>query len=307
MGWEELFEKLAETAAFWQGKNDRYNVPIVNDTRNLIKSTGKIADDFILGGTGQAALRGPDDLSKQILLNAALMSVSAGAGKGVGMAATKLAPKISPELAALRNYLSREQIMIRGQRGSGGEVFGSVSPFRAPSTYEMPSVATPEGFVHKIQSLYPQLGDTPVLWGFDPQAKDAAASALEYAMKHENNSILTGFETLADGATRPSASEVTKGAIGLVRVPSKSTFPEPVMPPWGEKGLGTNILHLNRPDFYRAGGLASTAPGKVVSSIDNISQFESTTQLEEALKMLLRQQGVGTKTQKFLAKIPKKK
>ena len=304
MGWEELFEKLAETAAFWQGKNDRYNVPIVNDTRNLIKSTGKIADDFILGGTGQAALRGPDDLSKQILLNAALMSVSAGAGKGVGMAATKLAPKISPELAALRNYLSREQIMIRGQRGSGGEVFGSVSPFRAPSTYEMPSVATPEGFVHKIQSLYPQLGDTPVLWGFDPQAKDAAASALEYAFKHEGKTLVSP-EVLPAGSIYPAES--TKGAIGLVKVPSKSTFSESVMPPWGDTAVGSNIQHLNRPDFYRAGGLASTAPGKVVSSIDNISQFESTTQLEEALKMLLRQQGVGTKTQKFLAKIPKKK
>lgn len=305
MGWEELFEKLAETAAFWQGKNDRYNVPIVNDTRNLIKSTGKIADDFILGGTGQAALRGPDDLTKQILLNAALMAASAGVGKGVGMAATKLAPKISPQLAALRNYLSNEQIMIRGLRGDGGQLLTNrYGTALGPSGYKMPGVVAPEGIVHPIQSLYPQLGDAPVLWGFDPQAKEATASALEYALKHEGN-IVVSPEVLPAGSIYPAES--TKGAIGLVRVPSKSTFSESVMPPWGDTAVGSNIQHFNRPDFYRAGGLASTAPGKVVSSIDNISQFESTTQLEEALKMLLRQQGVGTKTEKFLAKIPKKK
>ena len=286
MDLKELLEQLAQTAAFWQGKNDRYNVPIVNETRNLVKSTGKIADDFILGGTGQAALRGPEDLTKQILLNAALMAASAGVGKGVGMAATKLAPKISPELAALRNYLSNEQIMIRGLRGDGGQLLTNrYGTALGPSGYKMPGVVAPEGIVHPIQSLYPQLGDAPVLWGFDPQAKEATASALEYALKHEGN-IVVSPEVLPAGSIYPA---------------------EPVMPPWGDTAVGSNIQHLNRPDFYRAGGLASTAPGKVVSSIDNISQFTSTTQLEEALKMLLKQQGVGTKTAKLLAKIPKKK
>ncbi len=307
MDLQELLNTLANQVAFWQGRNDRYNAPVVNEARNVIRDTGRVADDFIGGGMGQAALRGPDALTRQLLLNAALTAGAAGVGAGVGKVATQIAPKVSPEIAALRNFLNREDIMIRGMRGPGGELMTLTPPYRVPSSYTMPSVVVPEGFVKQQQSLYSQLGETPVLWGFDPRAKDATASALEYALKHEGTSITRGIETLPSGSTRPGATEITKGTVGIIKVPSGSVSPEPVMPPWNPVRDPKTGIMLDSPEFYRAGGLASTAPGQVVSTVGDISKFNSTPELDAALRRLLKQQGVGTKTEKLLAKVPKKK
>lgn len=336
MDLNELLNTLANNIAFWQGKNDRYNAPVVNQARNITRDIGRVADDYIGGGMGQAALRGPDALSRQILLNAALLAAGEGAAYGIGKGVQAIAPKITPELAALRNFLNKEDIMIRGMRGEGGKImqYTDAFPQGVPSPYKMPSVVVPEGFVSELQSLRPSLGDKPVLWGFDPRAKDATESALEYALKHDRKWIDstvpftqgrlpsgstietlpngTIIERLASGSTRPFSGqyipETTTGTIGVVRVPSGAVSPEPVMPPWNTPiDPKTGMFAADNPEFFRAGGLASTAPGKVVSTVGDVSKFKNTAEIDAALRRLLKQQGVGTKTEKLLAKIPKKK
>jgi len=334
MDLQELLNTLANQVAFWQGKNDRYNAPVVNTARNVTRDVGRTVDDYVAGGMGQAALRGPDALTRQLLLNAALTAGAAGVGAGVGKVATQIAPKVSPEIAALRNFLNREDIMIRGMRGEGGRImqYTDAFPEGIPSSYSIPQTLNPEGFVSELQSLRPSLGETPVLWGFDPRAKDATESALEYALKHEGKwvpssvpftqgrlaggstvEILpngTAVERLVTGSTRPLAQipETTKGTIAIVKVPSGSVSPEPIMPPWNTPiDPKTGMFAADNPEFFRAGGLASTAPGQVVSTVGDIGRFKSTPELDAALRRLLKQQGVGTKTEKLLAKVPRKK
>jgi hypothetical protein len=336
MDLQELLNTLANQVAFWQGKNDRYNAPVVNQARNVVRDIGRVTDDYVLGGTFQAGMRGQDELLKQLLINAALTAGTAGVGAGVGKVATQIAPKVSPEIAALRNFLNREDIMIRGMRGEGGKImqYTDAFPQGVPSPYRIPQTLNPEGFVSELQSLRPSLGDKAVLWGFDPRAKDATESALEYALKHDRKWIDstvpftqgrlpsgstietlpngTIIERLASGSTRPFSGqyipETTTGTIGVVRVPSGAVSPEPVMPPWNTPiDPKTGMFAADNPEFFRAGGIASTAPGKVVSTVGDVSKFKSTPELDAALKRLLKQQGVGTKTEKLLAKVPKKK
>jgi hypothetical protein len=322
---------------FWSKSGQQPGTPtIVNDTRDLFKETGKLVDDYVLGGTFQANMRGQDELLKQLLINAAIMGASAGVGKGASVALGKVAPKISPEIAALRNFLNREDIMIRGMRGEGGKImqYTDAFPQGVPSPYRIPQTLNPEGFVSELQSLRPSLGDKAVLWGFDPRAKDATESALEYALKHDRKWIDstvpftqgrlpsgstietlpngTIIERLASGSTRPFSGqyipETTTGTIGVVRVPSGAVSPEPVMPPWNTPiDPKTGMFAADNPEFFRAGGIASTAPGKVVSTVGDVSKFKSTPEIDAALRRLLKQQGVGTKTEKLLAKVPKKK
>jgi hypothetical protein len=122
----------------------------------------------------------------------------------------------------------------------------------------------------------------------------------------------TVIERLASGSTRPFSGqyipETTTGTIGVVKVPSRSVSPEPVMPPWNTPiDPKTGMFAADNPEFFRAGGIASTAPGRVVSTVGDISQYKSTPEIDAALRRLLKQQGVGTKTEKLLSKIPKKK
>jgi hypothetical protein len=81
---------------------------IVNDTRDLFKETGKLVDDYALGGTFQANMRGRDELLKQLLINSALMGAGAGVGKGLGVAGKKFVPKIG----ALRQWIKPRDIGV---------------------------------------------------------------------------------------------------------------------------------------------------------------------------------------------------
>jgi|688.fasta_scaffold306834_2 hypothetical protein len=107
MDWNELLNTLANQVAFWQ-KNNPTSSPLVNNAKNTIKDIGRVADDYVGGGMGQAALRGPDALSRQLLLNTALYGASAGIGAGIGAGSAKLTPKI----AALRQWIKPRDIGV---------------------------------------------------------------------------------------------------------------------------------------------------------------------------------------------------
>jgi len=111
MDWNELLNTLANQVAFWQ-KNNPTSSPLVNNAKNTIKDIGRVADDYVGGGMGQAALRGPDDLSRQLLLNTALYGASAGIGAGIGAGAAKATTKLAPKVEALMQWIKPRDVGI---------------------------------------------------------------------------------------------------------------------------------------------------------------------------------------------------
>lgn len=107
MDFNELLNTLANQVAFWQ-KDNPATSPALNSAKGMIRDVGRVADDYVGAGMGQAALRGPDALSRQIMLNAVGGLIGAGAGVGAAKATTKLAPK----LQALRQWIQPRDIGI---------------------------------------------------------------------------------------------------------------------------------------------------------------------------------------------------
>jgi len=107
MDFNELLNTLANQVAFWQ-KDNPTTSPALNSAKGVIKNTGRLADTYIGGGMGQAALRGPDALSRQIALNAALMLAGAGVGSGLARGAEY----VSPKLQALKQWIKPRDIGV---------------------------------------------------------------------------------------------------------------------------------------------------------------------------------------------------
>jgi len=107
MDFEELLRKLQEQVAFWQ-KDNPTNSPLLNSTKNTIRDVGRITDDYVAGGMGQSALRGPDALSRQIMLNA----IGGLVGAGIGAGAARVVPKVTPQIAALRQWIKPRDIGV---------------------------------------------------------------------------------------------------------------------------------------------------------------------------------------------------
>jgi hypothetical protein len=82
--------------------------PQVTALRDIIKDTAKVADDYVGAGMGQAALRGPDALSRQIMLNA----IGGLAGAGIGAGAAYSVPKIPSKVNALMQWIKPRDIGV---------------------------------------------------------------------------------------------------------------------------------------------------------------------------------------------------
>ena len=113
MDLQELLNALANQVAFWSKSGEQPGtLPIVNDTRDLFKETGKLVDDYVLGGTYQANMRGQDALLGQLALNAVAGGVGAGVGVGASRVVPKVATKLTPQFAALRQWIKPRDIGI---------------------------------------------------------------------------------------------------------------------------------------------------------------------------------------------------
>jgi hypothetical protein len=82
--------------------------PQVTALRDIMKDTAKVADDYVGAGMGQAALRGPDALSRQIMLNA----IGGLAGAGIGAGAAKATTKLTPKVEALLQWIKPRDIGV---------------------------------------------------------------------------------------------------------------------------------------------------------------------------------------------------
>jgi len=92
---------------FWK-RDSPASSPALNSAKNTVKDIGRVADDYVGGRMGQAALRGPDVFSKQVMLNALMML----AGEGVGYGLNKGANAVAPKVAALRQWIKPRDIGI---------------------------------------------------------------------------------------------------------------------------------------------------------------------------------------------------
>ena len=108
---------------FWSKRGDQPGTaPQITGLRDAMKDTGKIVDDYVLGGTYQANMRGQDELLKQLLINAALMGAGAGVGAGVG----KGAKGLMSAYGKAKNSVNVGNVLIHG----GSEVLegGVINP-----------------------------------------------------------------------------------------------------------------------------------------------------------------------------------
>ena len=98
---------------FWSKSGEQPGtLPIVNKTRDAFKETGKVVDDYVLGGTYQANMRGQDALLRQLALNAVAGGVGAGVGVGAAKVVPKVGAKLAPQVAALRQWIKPRDIGI---------------------------------------------------------------------------------------------------------------------------------------------------------------------------------------------------
>jgi hypothetical protein len=107
MDFEELLRKLQEQVNFWR-QDSPASSPVLNSAKSTIRDIGRTADNYVAGGMGQAALRGPDALSRQIMLNA----IGGLVGAGIGAGAAKATTKITPQIAALREWIRPRDIGV---------------------------------------------------------------------------------------------------------------------------------------------------------------------------------------------------
>jgi len=262
MDFEELLNTLANNIAFWQGKNDRYNAPIVNTARDVTRDIGRTADTYIGGGMGQAALRGPDALSRQVLLNAALLAAGEGVGYGVG----KVAQKVTPELAALRNYLTNQEVVLHG------------TPLPVKGNKLVPfagSEASPEA---------------ATIFTSHPFAQDAIGDTMRYA-----NIPFGRRGYFPKGMTQEeiaAALETYQPTVVVGRTPKSNLYDF------------LNEMPMSKPSLYK-----SSEPIKIVDRIEAAGKFSpgENDRYNALVQEALKKAGVGTKTAKLLAKIPKKK
>jgi hypothetical protein len=98
---------------FWSKRGDQPGTaPQVTGLRDAMKDTGKVVDDYVLGGTYQANMRGQDALLRQLALNAVAGGVGAGLGYGASKVGTKVATKLTPKVSALMEWIRPRDVGI---------------------------------------------------------------------------------------------------------------------------------------------------------------------------------------------------
>jgi hypothetical protein len=162
---------------FWSRRGDMPGMsPQVTNARDAMKDTGKVVDDYVLGGTYQANMRGQDALLRQLALNAAAGGVGAGVGAGAAKATTKLAPKVAALMQWIKPrdigvhmspYDDLPQILPNINKNKGaGEVPGF--PLIEGQTYKLSSTnafnqkLNPNELINSVENYLPNIPINPM-------------------------------------------------------------------------------------------------------------------------------------------------
>ena len=246
--------------------------PYSNTTNNLLG---------VAAGKPDAA----NKLIKSSATDVALMAAGYGIGKGVqGVVAGKY---VNP-VAAAANKIRGESIMVVGTKSDDVPTvinkFGNQEWARNPLT-KGDILPTVPDVVRPPQTIHPALKDTPVRWGFDPATsgtrKELVESVTEYADRWYLGSNQIRRPYGSDGGIRMEFGGWTTPEIAVTRVPTKSMIPEPVVPSWQMNQDQVKAVErvaaggpVNDP-LFRKGGVVSTSPAKVVSSVSPVNKDPS--------------------------------
>lgn len=229
--------------------NDSVN-PYANTTKQLLG---------VVAANPEAEAKFAKSLAKDVAITAA----GFGVGKSVGMATTKLAPTISPELAALRNYLTKQQVILHG------------SPLPVKGNQLIPVAGSQAA------------QDVPAVFSLHPEYPNALSDIADYSTIPFSQRGYVPKNSA--GKTVPMDKKLLKSAQGNViigRTP-KSNLLDFIT---GEPSSGVGVYKSTQPiDIVER-----------VSAKQNYNKY-----IEDALQALKRQ-GVGTKTETFLNKYPRK-
>lgn len=160
---------------FWK-RDSPASSPALNSAKSTVRDIGRTADNYVAGGMGQAALRGPDAFSKQVMLNALMML----AGEGVGYGLNKGANAVAPKIAALRQWIKPrdigvhispyddlKQILPNVNRNQGaGEIPGF--PLIEGQTYKLSSTnaynqkLNPNELLDTVENYLPNVRNNPM-------------------------------------------------------------------------------------------------------------------------------------------------
>ena len=130
--------------------------PKITELEELLLQMAKTTDDFALGGTGRAYMKGPDEFLKQLALNAGLSAVGGVVAKGGAKVAQKGVDSGLLQRALLK--LTKQQI---GTHSSPVKNIKSILPNVAPANpqagslvYMMnPEMNTVSG-IQKVHEMY---------------------------------------------------------------------------------------------------------------------------------------------------------
>ena len=139
---------------------------------------------------------------------------------------------------------------------------------------------TVPGVVKKPQTIFPELKDTPVRWGWDPaksrSMRELTEDVTEYSNRWYAQANMVPKDLSGGGRTVEFKGYFTP-EIAIAKVPKSSVRYEPVMPKWDStqeqlaavQDLLSGKGSVNNPVFRR-GAVASTSPAKVVSTVSPV-------------------------------------
>ena len=249
----------------------------VTQGKVVARTAANMLDQTFAGGMIGAGIKGPEALAKQAAVNVAALGAGYVAGKAMQTAAGAIkSGRVVNPAAAVRNFVQKEKVVVIGtQTGYPGYV------------------PTQPRVVNVNSTLYPQLKETRVRWGFDPAQTRSARELTESVAQYSNRWLDRGPE------------------IVVGTVPKSSVYYEPVMPSWGptikqsealSKFRQGDLSQINNPSF-RSGAVASTEPAKIVNRVSPVSnlktkQLKPVDVLERELLEAIRRAG---------GKVPKKR
>lgn len=327
---------IINTVGGWLGGRGPGTNPQVQAAMDATRAVGKVVDTAT-GGFGQALLSDaqrmaqtgsstPSALYKTAAVNLGAAATGAAAAKVAGKVVSNVVESGVP--ARVANRLTGQQVVVvgtksdpivskvvKGRPGSGlGDTVYYTSDRSVAPGKMLPTVPN---VVKEPQTIFPELKNTPVRWGWDPSKSPSMTDLTKDVTEYSNRWTQAKLEPreLAGGGQTLEYRGMYTPEIAVGKVKKSNVRSEPVMPNWEVTPQQSNAINElfkgtgspNNPVF-RKGAVASTSPVKVVSTVSPVTpprgtyeQYGPTKSLEQVQKELQKA------IKRAGGKVPKKK
>jgi len=256
-------------------------ISLTNDYLNPYANTTKQLLGMAAGNEGAQA-----KFAKSLARDVAIT----GAGAGIGVGAVK-GVKAAQEAglgARAVNAVTGKKIIVVGTKSNPvvesitkteymGDIYNFANDNSVTKGKFLPTVP---GVVREPQTIFSELKDTPVRWGWDPaksrSMRELTEDVTEYSNRWYSQGNMVPRDLPGGGRTIDFRGYFTP-EIAIAKVPKSSVRYEPVMPKWtstDEQIAAVEELlagkgSVNNPVF-RSGAVASTSPAKIVSTVSPV-------------------------------------